>query len=76
MPEKTLRAFADHGHVEPTLDADVGGADTVLAAAAAEGVVLETITLELEREGVQAFCDAYDRLLSCIASKRDSLALR
>jgi transaldolase len=75
MPEKTLRAFAEHGTVEPTLDSDFGAAGTVLSAAAAEGVVLETITRQLEREGVQAFCDAYDRLLSCIASKRDALAL-
>ena len=76
MPEKTLRAFAEHGNVEPTLDPDLGAADAVLSAAAAEGVVLATITHELEREGVQAFCDAYDRLLGCIASKRDALAVR
>jgi transaldolase len=75
MPETTLRAFAEHGHVEPTLDFDFGAAGTVLSAAASEGVALETITRQLEREGVQAFCDAYDRLLSCIASKRDALAL-
>ena len=75
MPEKTLRAFAEHGNVEPTLDGDLGAADTVLSAAASEGVALETITRQLEREGVQAFCDAYDRLLGCIASKRDALAL-
>jgi len=76
MPEKTLLAFAEHGSVEPTLGSDLGAADAVLSAAAAEGVVLEAITHELEREGVQSFCDAYDRLLGCIASKRAALALR
>jgi transaldolase len=75
MPEKTLRAFADHGNVEPILGFDPGAADAALSAAATEGVDLDTITRELEREGVQAFCDAYARLLSCIASKRDALAL-
>jgi transaldolase len=74
MPEKTLRAFADHGHVERALDSDLTAADTVLSLAAAEGVDLETITHELESEGVKSFCDAYDRLLRCIESKLGSFA--
>ena len=73
MPEKTLRAFADHGNVEPTLGADLSAAHRVLAAAAAEGVDLDTITAELEREGVQSFCDSYAELLRCIEGKRDAL---
>jgi len=75
MPENTLRAFAEHGNVEPMLDADLDAAGTVLSAAASEGVALEAITRQLEREGVQTFCNAYDRLLRCIASKRHALAL-
>jgi transaldolase len=75
MPENTLRAFAEHGNVEPMLDADLDAAATVLSAAASEGVALEAITRQLEREGVQTFCDAYDQLLRCIASKRHALAL-
>lgn len=73
MPEKTLRAFAEHGNVETTLDSDLDAANTLLAAALAEGVDLETITRELEREGVTAFCDSYEQLLSCIRSKLGSL---
>ena len=74
MPEDTMRAFADHGHVEPTLGPGVEVATEVLSAAAAEGVDLDAITLELERRGVQAFCDSYAELLSCIEGKRGSLA--
>ena len=74
MPEQTLRAFADHGVVEPTLEADSGAARAVLSAAAAEGVDLENVTRDLEREGVQAFCDSYDQLVACIESKLGSLA--
>jgi transaldolase len=73
MPDKTLRAFAEHGNVGHALGSDVDVADAVLAAAAAEGVDLETITHELEREGVRAFCDSYEQLLSCIESKLGSL---
>src|SRR5215208_1198746 len=59
MPENTLHAFADHGNIGERLGSDISAANTVLADAAAEGVDLETITRELEREGVKSFCDAY-----------------
>ena len=69
MPDATLRAFRDHGKVEPALDADTGEAETVLAAAAEAGLDLEAITAELEREGVESFCGSYDELLRCIETK-------
>ena len=73
MPEKTLRAFADHGTVEPTLGSGLTSANAILSAAAAEGVDLDAITDELEHEGVKAFCDSYEELLTCIESKLGSL---
>ena len=73
MPDKTLRAFADHGHVGHALNSDVAAAKGVLLVAGVEGVDLRTITRELEHEGVQAFCDSYDQLLSCIESKLGAL---
>jgi transaldolase len=74
MPEQTLRAFADHGRVETTLDVDLDAPRAVLRAAAAEGVDLEAITGALERDGVAAFCDSYQQLVGCIESKLDSLS--
>ena len=68
MPAATLDAFADHGAVEPTLGADLAASAELLAAAAAEGVDLDAITRALEREGVQAFCDSYHELLTCISA--------
>jgi transaldolase len=73
MPEQTLRAFAEHGDVEQALDADPAAAQAILSSAAEEGVDLERITGELEREGVEAFCDSYDELAACIESKLGSL---
>jgi Transaldolase/Fructose-6-phosphate aldolase len=73
MPEQTLRAFADHRTVARTLDTDPARAQQTLADAAAAGIELSTITGELEREGVQSFCDSYHRLLDCIESKIESL---
>ena len=69
MPEHTLRAFADHGTVVRTIDADPDAAERMLAAAAAAGLDLAAITAQLEREGVSSFCDSYHRLLDCIERK-------
>jgi transaldolase len=69
MPEKTLRAFADHGEVSSTLEADPQAAERTLADAAAAGLDLASVTAELEREGVQSFCDSYHELLDCIEGK-------
>jgi transaldolase len=74
MPDKTLRAFADHGDVGHPLSYDVAAAEGVLLVAGVKGVDLKTITRELEHEGVQAFCDSYDQLLSCIESKLGALS--
>ncbi len=73
MPEKTLRAFADHGEVARTVDADSPAAHDVLAAAGKAGVDLDRITAELEREGVASFCDSYRQLLDCIEGKVGTL---
>ena len=73
MPEQTLRAFADHGEVKRTVDADPIAAQETRADARRAGIDLGVLTAELEREGVQAFCDSYHQLLDCIAGKLASL---
>ena len=74
MPEQTLRAFADHGEVVRTLDADPEAAERTLAEAHGAGVDLDAVTAKLEREGVQSFCDSYHQLLDCIEGKLGALA--
>jgi transaldolase len=69
MPEQTLRAFADHGEVAPTLDTDPAEPEQVLVELARAGIQLGAVTADLEREGVQSFCDSYRQLLGCIESK-------
>jgi transaldolase len=73
MPDQTLRAFADHGEVAPTLAADPDAAARTLADAEATGIDLASITRELEHEGVESFCDSYRQLLDCIEAKLGSL---
>jgi transaldolase len=74
MPEQTLRAFADHGRVAPTLRASSAEPEQVLAELARAGIDLDSVTAELEREGVQSFCDSYRELLGCIESKLGAVA--
>jgi transaldolase len=69
MPERTLRAFADHGDVAGTMDDDVDDEERLLAQAEHARLDLPQITTQLEREGVQDFCDSYHQLLDCIESK-------
>jgi transaldolase len=74
MPEHTLHAFADHGEVESTLDADPDAAERTLAGAARFGIDIGAVTAELEREGVRSFCDSYQPLLDCIEGKLGTIA--
>lgn len=74
MPEQTLRAFADHGEAARTLDADPQAAQKTLVDADRAGSDLDGVTLALEREGVQSFCDSYHQLLDCIEGKLGALA--
>ena len=69
MPEATLRAFADHGRADRVLAESTAAAEAVLRDAERAGVDLAAVTAELEREGVQAFCDSYQQLLDRIKSK-------
>ena len=68
MPEATLRAFADHGVLGQVLTV-AGGACRILRRVKEAGTDLDTVTAELEREGVAAFCDSYTELLDCIEAK-------
>jgi transaldolase len=69
MPERTLRAFADHGRAARTLHATDPAAEATLRQARDAGVDLAAITAELEREGVRSFCDSYRELLDSIATR-------
>jgi transaldolase len=70
MPEATLHAFGDHGDATGHFDWSSGGAAETLRLAADAGVDLDAITADLERDGVESFCESYAELLACIKSKR------
>lgn len=73
LPEHTLEAFADHGVVARTVDADVAEADRVWRALADVGVDMDDVADQLEREGVDAFMKSFDELIDALATKAAEL---
>ena len=59
MPEATLRAFADHGEVAARRRRPGTRPRRRWSRRSRPGVDLDAVTAELEREGVESFCDAY-----------------
>jgi len=77
MPEKTLRAFQDHGRVRSTLEESSDEARRVLDRFEKAGVDYADVTDTLEREGVRAFEKSFASLLDGIrAATAEILAKR
>ena len=73
MPEKTLRAVADHGRLRGVLAADGGDAEDVLAEFARAGVDVDALAADLQREGAASFVKSWHQLLQRIAEKSAAL---
>jgi transaldolase len=69
MPDATLKAFADHGEVGPTLPPDGGDCEDVLARFAEAGIDIEVLAARLQDEGTTSFVRSWDELMGVIASK-------
>lgn len=74
MPEKTLRAFAEHGQLTGAMAEDGGDAEAVLARFAQAGVDVDALAAQLQQEGAQAFVKSWNALLRRIAEKSEALA--
>jgi transaldolase len=74
MPEKTLKAFADHGTVGEPLPADGGDATRVLAEFAEAGIDTDELAARLQEEGARTFVDSWRELLGTIESESARLA--
>jgi len=70
MPDKTLAAFADHGHLKGVLPRDGGDAEAVLAEFQRAGVNDAALADELQREGAESFDKSWNDLMNCITGKR------
>jgi transaldolase len=69
MPEKTLKALADHGEIGRMLPPDGGDAEQELEEFRRAGVDIDAVADQLQREGAEAFVKSWEDLLKCIAEK-------
>ncbi len=72
MPEKTLLAFADHGHLGAPMNPDDDAAAR-LAQFSAAGIDIDALALRLQQEGAQSFEKSWHELIGCIHRKRAEL---
>jgi transaldolase len=74
MPEKTLKAFADHGKVGEPLPADGGDCEEVMQAHRDQGIDTDELAERLQKEGADAFVKSWNELLETIRSESERLA--
>ena len=74
MPEKTLRAFADHGTVGGAMALDGGDAEAALARFAQAGIDIDALAAQLQRDGAASFVKSWQELMQRIADKSRALA--
>ncbi len=73
IPEKTLKALADHGEIGPLMAADGGDCEKVLEQFAKAGVNVDALAGQLQDEGAKAFVKSWNELLQVILTKSDKL---
>jgi transaldolase len=74
IPEKTLRAFAEHGRLDRVMATDGDDAEAVLARFAQAGVDIDALAIQLQRDGAQSFVKSWQELLQRIDEKSAALA--
>ncbi|MFC1894026.1 transaldolase [Chloroflexota bacterium] len=73
IPPEALNAFQDHGEVHSTLQQGIKETEQLLADLKRVGVKLDAITEQLQKDGVRAFADSFDQLLSILEKKRKNM---
>jgi len=73
IPEKTLKAFLDHGEVKTALTDPAESAEAVLKALDRFGIKVNDVCQDLLDDGVAAFQKAFEELLQSIEAKAQQL---
>jgi len=69
LPPETIDAFCDHGKVSSTLGSGLPEAEKALNDLN-KGIDLDAITEQLQKDGVKAFADSFEKLLGSLEEKR------
>ena len=73
MPDRTRRAFEDHGRLARTIDTDVLEARDVMRWLAEAGINLDDVGLRLENQGVAGFQHSFEQAIAILDAKRQRL---
>jgi len=74
MPEKTMKAYADHGTPGTPVQKSYDDAAAAMKAVADAGVDLDDVFRVLEDEGVKKFVDSWDELTDSVRSELENKA--
>ncbi len=69
IPEKTLRAFADHGALRGAMAEDGADCGAILAQFAQAGIDIDALAAQLQQDGAKAFVKSWHDLLQRIDDK-------
>jgi transaldolase/transaldolase/glucose-6-phosphate isomerase len=69
VPFETINAYRDHGNPESRLGLNTKQARLVLELLPKLGIKIDTVTQQLEDEGVQKFVEPFDMLHKAITRK-------
>ncbi|MDX1631743.1 MAG: bifunctional transaldolase/phosoglucose isomerase, partial [Thermoanaerobaculia bacterium] len=74
LPEKTIRAFADHGRVAPdTVREEIESSRRVMKELEAVGIDFDAVTRQLLNEGMRKFVDPFDDLMRTLQNRREEI---
>ena len=73
MPEETLLAFGEHGHVDGVLPHDGADSEQVLAEFGRVGIDVAELGIQLQAEGAKSFDDSWQDLMKAIEAKNRAL---
>ena len=66
VPDATLDAFRDHGVAASRLTNGIQNASVILAQVEANGINLHELGEKLQKDGLQQFVEAFDKLLDLV----------
>lgn len=73
IPERTLKAFAEHGEVDSVLWANLGQSGILLNEFARCGINIDTLAIELQDAGARSFVESWNELMDVISSRKAQL---
>jgi transaldolase len=73
LPVETLNLYRDHGQPRQTLEENVAEAHQVLRDLTEIGFDLESVTQQLEDEGVEKFSKSMDKLMTVLQEKQAAI---